>query len=198
VNKISIQASEKQRKFIRDLVSQRDITPLPDAQIEFLSIDSNIDRLNKDQASNAIKLLLECDKKAVTTVVEEKVEVPQEGYFFIIDPTDDKEKFFRVKKGKEGSRWEGFTFLDVQASDYFYPVKNKEHRDAVFAQILLDPISAMNMYGLKLGRCGVCNRVLTDRDSRLRGIGPICAARINSVSEEDDSILRQLGLMGGE
>jgi hypothetical protein len=33
-------------------------------------------------------------------------------------------------------------------------------------------------YGRELGICGVCGRTLTNEDSRQRGIGPICAARL--------------------
>ena len=191
-------ATDKQRDFIRKLVAERDMSPMPDTQIAFLSVDSNIDRLNIDQAKNAIKILLECDNKPKPKITAQQDDEPevQAGYFFIIDPTDDKEKFFRVNHGKEGSKWEGRQFVSVQASDFFYPVKDKTHRLVILRQIALDPVSAMNEYGMRLGRCGVCNRTLTDRDSRLRGIGPICAARLNQVSEEDNTILRQLGLMG--
>ena len=122
--------------------------------------------------------------------------VPDPGYYFVVDPTTNKESFFRVNKGKDGTRWEGYTFLSIQASDDFYPVRDKERRDKVFAAILVNPVQSMNEYGLRLGRCGVCNRTLTDRDSRLRGIGPICAARLDSIPSDDDlDLLNQLGLM---
>lgn len=127
-----------------------------------------------------------------------QAEMPPEGYFFIIDPTepdpDKVEKFFRVRHGRKDTRWEGYAFLDVQASDFFYPVRDPRRRAEIFKVILKDPVSAMNEYGMRLGRCGVCNRTLTDRHSILRGIGPICAERLGPTTEQE-SMLRRLGLI---
>lgn len=38
---------------------------------------------------------------------------------------------------------------------------------------------AMALYGREIGRCGVCNRTLTDETSRARGIGPDCYSRMS-------------------
>ena len=157
--------------------------------------------MTKTQASAAIQALLDCDwkpKENPAPDVPSADKVP-EGYFFIVDPTDNVEKFFRVQHGKENTKWAGYVFLHVQASDFLYPVKDRSHRESVFAEILKDPVKAMNEYGLRLGRCGVCNRTLTDRDSRLRGIGPICAAKLYSQPNEQElGILQQLGLVNGD
>jgi len=205
--------SPEQKKYIRDLVGKRDISSLSQAQQEFLAdlSDENLNRMVNYQASAAIQALLACPyKKPVApaampsdaTDVEDgpAPEMPKtpepvgEGYYFIVDPTNQQERFFRVRHGKAGGRWEGYVFLDVQASDYFYSVTNKQHRDAVLAEIAKDPVKSMNEYGLRLGRCGVCNRTLTDRDSILRGIGPICAAKLGPTPEQEDT-LRRLGLL---
>ena len=100
------------------------------------------------------------------------------GHYFIVDPTDNTEKFFKVQKPEPPSRWSGYTFIQVQASDYFYPVRDIAHKTAILKTIAEDPITAMNEYGIRLGVCGYCGRTLTARDSRLRGMGPICAGRI--------------------
>ena len=124
-------------------------------------------------------------------------DVPQ-GYFFINDPTetdpDKVEKFFRIRHGKVGTKWEGYVFLDVQASDFFFPVRDPRRRQQIIAEIMKDPIAAMNEYGMRLGRCGVCGRTLTDRHSILRGIGPICAERLGPTTEQTET-LRRLGLI---
>lgn len=209
-----------QFKFICDLVSQKDLTQLTEAESAFLtSGETNLLRMSKKQADTAIKKLLDLPKKEqaepVTTVPAAKTEieatqlkdsdsaanmpVPDPGYYFIVDPTSEpagKESFFRVSKPDENSRWHGYTFLAIQASDDFYSIKDKTRRDIIYAEILKDPINAMNEYGIRLGRCGVCNRTLTDRDSRLRGIGPICAARLDSTpSQEDIDLLTALGMI---
>ena len=229
------QISEKQLELLMKLAGEKDLSSLPDAQREFLQpsgaskdqvdfkLKSNLLRMNKEQASEAISLILQLPNLPKMTlpptpvqpferggVGSTKVEpqmkrVPyslaiggesREGRFFIVDPTDGKEKFFRVRYGKHD--WEGHVFLDVQASEDFYPIKDPEHRKAVFAEINKDPITAMNEYGIRLEACGVCGRTLTDRDSRLRGIGPICAEKLRmeeaAPTEEQMDILRKLGL----
>jgi len=209
--------SEPQKSYIRGLVEKRDITGLSQAQQEFLAdlSDENLNRMTNEQASAAIKTLLACPWKPQpqappapaqapvppfvnptepAPVLAQPAEKVREGYYFIVDPTNQQERFFRVRHGRDGTRWEGYVFLDVQASDYFYSVTNAQHREAVLAEIAKDPVQAMNNYGLKLGRCGVCNRTLTDRDSILRGIGPICAAKLGPTTAQED-VLRRLGLV---
>jgi len=208
--------SDAQFNTIKSLCEQKDLSSLPVAQREFLipnpfdadKQEANLRRMNREQAHEAINLMLQLPKKlAIQTPVqvlqdgpaidksrEEIKHLAREGYFFIVDPTDGKEKFFHVKHGREDTRWKGYTFLEVQASDFLYPVKDKDHREAVFAEINKDPIKAMNEYGIRIGRCGVCGRTLTDRDSRLRGIGPICAAKLGPTQEQMD-ILNRLGLI---
>jgi hypothetical protein len=86
--------------------------------------------------------------------------------------------------------------MEVRASDTLYPITDPIHRNELLKTIAADPINAMNQYGMALGECGVCGRTLTNKDSRLQGIGPICAAKISGVaSPEDLEMLRQLGLL---
>jgi hypothetical protein len=43
--------------------------------------------------------------------------------------------------------------------------------------ITRDPAHFASLYGLKIGKCGICSRKLTNDISRERGIGPVCAER---------------------
>ena len=130
--------------------------------------------------------------KTELQVYEEKV---MKGHYFIVDPYDNEEKFFKIEKPEPPSRWSGYTFIKVQASDYFYPVKDLTRKVMILRTIAEDPITAMNEYGIRLGVCGYCGRTLTAVDSRLRGMGPICAARILGAPTEDQlDTLRRLGL----
>jgi Family of unknown function (DUF6011) len=123
--------------------------------------------------------------------------------YFIVDPTNNEERFFKVSKPVD---WKGNPTgevnLEVQASDYFYPVTDAKHRMAVYREIQKDPTNAMNLYGIKLGVCGVCGRTLTDRDSILRGIGPICASRLMmedaQATDEQLDMLTKLGIRKSE
>lgn len=181
--------TDKQSGMIAFLMRTRDSSNLPEAQEKFLRVQANWARMNRQQASNAIAALLLCDVTTPQTVTvdlsptspvgvfKEGAAVPA-GRYFIVDPTDNVEKFFKVDKPEAPSRWAGYVFVSVQASDDFYPIKDRTHREAVLAEIAKDPIDAMNNYGIRLGICGCCGRTLTAVDSRLLGIGPICAAKL--------------------
>lgn len=66
--------------------------------------------------------------------------------------------------------------LFVQASDELHRV-HPSGQEAVIEAIAADPETASRRYGTELGRCGRCNRTLTDEVSRAAGLGPVCAAK---------------------
>lgn len=86
---------------------------------------------------------------------------------------DNTLKFFKVDRVTEG-KWKGYTFVSVQASDELYPIRNRQVRERVLRIISADMRRAAQRYGQEIGRCGRCNRTLTDEVSRERGIGPDC------------------------
>lgn len=78
-------------------------------------------------------------------------------------------KFYRVKRGRKAGVW----FVDVQASDDYYPLRNSGTRTDVLDAIAVDPKAALARYGQLIGSCGRCGRTLTSEYREL-GIGPIC------------------------
>lgn len=78
-------------------------------------------------------------------------------------------KFYRVKRGRKA----GFYFVDAQASDEYYPVRNHSARKAILDAIAKDPQAALALYGQEVGACGRCGRTLTSEYRKL-GIGPVC------------------------
>lgn len=88
----------------------------------------------------------------------------------------DTLRFFKVDKPTDG-RWAGYTFVSEQAGDNEYRVTNRERREGIIAAIAVNPGERARRYGRELGRCGVCNRTLTDATSRANGIGPVCAEK---------------------
>lgn len=99
-------------------------------------------------------------------------EVPAGHYVVTIDGVD---KFYRVGYGKEGGRWAGFCFIDAQASSEYWPIKNKDTKNAILAAIRSQGvIECLARYGHALGKCGICSRPLTNPESIERGIGPVC------------------------
>jgi hypothetical protein len=41
-----------------------------------------------------------------------------------------------------------------------------------------DPVACVTAYGRRSGRCGLCNRLLTEPESLNRGYGPVCAEKL--------------------
>src|SRR5262245_31189413 len=82
--------------------------------------------------------------------------------------------FFKVNTPEKGN-WAGFTFVEIQASDEFFPVRDRTRRFQILEAIAENPQAAAELYGKELGVCGICGRTLTNEVSRARGIGPICA-----------------------
>jgi Family of unknown function (DUF6011) len=194
-------ASEKQVNYIKSLAQDRDLSGLTPEQNAALITDGYLETLNNNQVNEILSLLKQLpyppkDPAPVGTSNKEgggSTEVMAARYF-IVDPTDNVEKFIHVQKPEPPSKWVGYTFVSVRASDDLYPIKDKTHREAILAEIAKDPVTAMNLYGIKLGVCGMCGRTLTQRDSRLRGLGPICAGKVQA-SPEDIDLLSQLGLI---
>ena len=112
-------------------------------------------------------------KAAATPAATEVPDVPAGRY--AVENEDGDLRFYKVDRPEEG-RWAGYTFLSVQASDEFHPIKGSA-RAVILGKIAVDPKAASARYGTLLGSCGVCGRTLTDETSRARGIGPECARR---------------------
>lgn len=82
-------------------------------------------------------------------------------------------KFFKLKNGRKA----GYVFLDVQASDDWYPIRHPHRIDEILALISADELTAARRYGQELGKCSRCGRTLTDETSRAYGIGPDCRSK---------------------
>lgn len=122
-----------------------------------------------DRAKKTVERL-----KAAAPVVAApvKVEVPSGHYALVVDGIV---KFYEVNNVTEG-KWAGFTFVNAQASDDYHKV-GREASARILAEIAVDPLAAMKLYGIELGKCGHCGRVLTS-DWRKVGIGPVCVKKV--------------------
>lgn len=85
---------------------------------------------------------------------------------------DGQIRFWKVDKPTEG-RWKGYTFLMVQASDDFHPVRHPGTQLNVFRAITADPKAATIRYGKEKGVCGRCGKTLTSEWRKI-GVGPRC------------------------
>lgn len=76
-------------------------------------------------------------------------------------------------------RWAGYLFVKrVIGGHPDTPIRGAEQAEALARIEAAGPAEARQRYGQEIGRCGVCNRRLTDDLSRARGIGPDCWTRV--------------------
>lgn len=174
---VTEQATVAQTGFIESLLRERETDRLTEQQRAWLE-GADLQTLNKEQASRVITTLKALPK--VTPMTRARVQggprsVPNGRY--AIDEGDGVLRFFKVNSPTEG-RWVGWTFVDIQASDELYPIKDRARKDAILTLIAIDVKGAMLRYGQEIGCCGHCGRTLTNEVSRELGIGPICRAKM--------------------
>ena len=101
-----------------------------------------------------------------------------EGYYAVPSRTGNNDlDFFSVDRPSEG-RWAGYVFVKrVIGGHVDTPVRGTEARMALEAIVEQGISESQALYGREIGRCGVCNRTLTDELSREIGIGPTCRNR---------------------
>jgi Family of unknown function (DUF6011) len=81
-------------------------------------------------------------------------------------------QFYHVERPDKGE-WAGKTFVRQQLGPAVERIPMAQQRAALL-RIAADPAGASQLYGRKLGICGVCGSPLTNEDSRAYGIGPVC------------------------
>lgn len=104
-------------------------------------------------------------------------EVPASHYAL---ETPDGLKFYEVRIGRSGTRWDGFRFVDhlvgAPGGWVCYPVRGAA-RHELLAELLVDPREAAVRYSREFTVCAACGSPLSDADSIARGLGPVCAER---------------------
>lgn len=193
--------TDKQRKFLNALRSERGLETLPD--------DSDI---SKHEASQEISALLSTKREnypgysgdmapgpggepgnyaedagiaaSVRPVAPSQVlnkglsryGVPQ-GHYATESATGNNDlDFWRVQKPDKG-KWAGYTFVNRVIGGRPSVAVRGATAEAALKAIAKDVPGASIRYGQELGRCSRCNRHLTDETSRALGIGPECRSR---------------------
>lgn len=154
-------ASPKQRKFITDLLEERDLTGT-----KYDGWTPDWSRSTTTTATQVINFLTTLPKAGGRTPAP----VVAPGRYAL--ETEGKVDFYRVWVSKTGR-----TGLVLLASDVEHPVRNAGQALSLLERISADPREASLRYGREIGSCGVCGRTLTDEHSRAAGIGPVCAEK---------------------
>lgn len=152
--------TEKQAAFIRKLLAERPAYTEA-AIVHHGDIEAFIAAHTAQQASDTIASLLALPKEGRAPFDQRGVAA---GYY-AVEGEDGALKFYRVSDRG----------VSVQASSDFHRVPGDAA--TILDKIAVDPAGAAARYGTELGRCGRCNRVLTDETSRAFGIGPDCRSR---------------------
>jgi hypothetical protein len=171
-------ASDSQLSYVRDLLRDRDTDRLTLEQRDWLENQFEFANLNRGQASRIIDALKTLPKTAEAQEAKTRggPEGVPNGRYAVTEP-DGILRFYKVNSPTDG-KWAGYTFVEVQASDELYPLKDRTRRTTVLALIAEDVQAAMLRYGVELGQCGHCGRTLTNELSRELGIGPICRGKM--------------------
>jgi len=85
--------------------------------------------------------------------------------------------FYKVDRPTEG-KWAGYVFVKLLTGGEERRL-SRAAQTAVLAKIArVGAEQAAATYGHQIGRCGICHTRLTNDESRARGIGPVCAAKM--------------------
>jgi hypothetical protein len=98
-------------------------------------------------------------------------------------------EFYRVRHGE--GQFDGWTYLDIQASNEFHPITSVGRARRVLEEINIDPKLAAVRYAQLLGKCFNCGRALTNRVSRKVGCGAICATKTGWYDEYTITLLEE-------
>jgi len=203
---ITRQASAKQLKWLRDLLIQHDYSNFPDDWRDYCDfIKEAFDRctqagydsgelnnwlavhfVDREVSQDTFKKLLPRLQSAPKSkspgwyheYPDASLPVPAGRYgIHTKDDAANKLAFYVVDRPEEG-KWAGKVFVSMLISD------NKQRLPFAIQAAVLRKIAAVGAetasatYGWEFKRCGVCGRGLTNDDSRERGIGPVCAAKM--------------------
>lgn len=113
------------------------------------------------------------------TPVATKLDAVPEGRYAV--DHDGQLRFYKVDKPTEG-RWKGYTFIKEGVggwhNDLVWHRMAFDRREAAAEAIIAAGYAkAGERYGQEVGECYACGRTLTDEQSRLDGIGPVCKGK---------------------
>jgi len=200
------QASFKQLKWLRDLLIQHDYSNFPADWRDYcdflkeafdrctqagyeagdlnnwLSIHFRDREVSQDTFKTLLPRLQSAPKSKAPAAQREYPDasllVPAGRYAI---PTEDgarnKLAFYLVNRPEEG-KWAGKVFVSMLVSDNGYRLPFATQAAVLRKIAAFGAESASAAYGREIGECGVCGRTLTNDESRARGIGPVCDAKM--------------------
>jgi len=108
-----------------------------------------------------------------------------DGFYAV--PGSSSRLKIKIKHADPTGKWKGWIFVSDGAiygsgKKYGSQKPGQKYQGDIaneLAIILKDPKAACAAYGRLVGRCGLCGLPLENEESLRRGIGPVCASRVN-------------------
>lgn len=172
--------SEKQAAFIASLADERGIAD------PFAHFGLEVSKANASKVIDGLKAMPKADPakadESKPSTGLDLSDLPSGTYGV---PGFETRLKVRIRHGKDGTKWEGWTFVDDGAAygngtAYGRQAPGGTYKGDIadkLAAIIADPAEAARLYGELTGRCCMCARILEDEESVERGVGPICAAK---------------------
>jgi Family of unknown function (DUF6011) len=160
-------ATERQVGYLQSLLDSR-------VKSDLLPDDLDPTTLTKREASEAIDILLKQAYKPKRGWIPDDL---PDGRYAILHPETQQPYFYRVATGKESGKRRCQRMVGAPGDFRYLSIRESEIK-AVMDMIKQDPATHSQMFGILVGACGVCGSPLTDPDSIERGIGPICARKM--------------------
>lgn len=182
-----IQASDAAKDYLRSLMLEKAVGCGHQGNQALFTIDrwldrngskaivsANIDRLKAEGFTGRTRKAVDGTPQGYVVSADR---VPAGRYAIVTEAGATNElAFYKVDRPDTG-KWAGYVFVKMIVGD----VEQRMSRTAaaaVLAKIAeVGPETAMATYGHEIGECGMCGRMLTNDESRARGIGPVCAAK---------------------
>lgn len=163
-------ASPEMKKYVFDLQDER---VLPEQWT--LYTDESLSLMERVEVHGVINALKVLPRKSTGS----NAWTMPEGRYALQDVDDWL--FYQVDKPDKG-RWAGYVFVKrlIGAPGHYkqFNVRNAAERNDILRKIEDDPKQAMVDYGLQSSECGRCHSPLTVKESRERGLGPVCAGKM--------------------
>jgi hypothetical protein len=171
--------TDRQKSYVRKLLAERAGLEAAEAVRSRLNEARVAGNLDRTMVSGAIDSLLAIRPTPAASPARQAAPpaVPEGRYAFTTD--EGHTGFAKVDHGKEGTRWEGYTFTSLLIGS---PTSLREQRlDRATSAAILAKIAAAGIaesaarFGHEIGRCGRCMAPLTHHRSLAAGYGQKCA-----------------------
>jgi hypothetical protein len=166
--------TDNRAKFVRDLLDERAV---PAEAAARLIARLAVKAVTNGEARGYINWLKSRPRTAPVADAQAAPAVPDGRYAVHNDDQSVNDiAFYEVENVTEG-KWAGWTFVRQIVGPDERKLSQKQGRAILAKVTALGLRESLQLFGQNTEKCGVCNRNLTNKESREYGIGPDCRAK---------------------